>query len=78
MPISLTQFRANLYKIVDQAIDTGIPVVIERKGTKIKLVPDKKKNKLDNLIKHPGTIVCDADELVHIDWSHEWKGKNQL
>ena len=78
MSLSLTQLRANLYKIVDQIIETGVPVEIERKGIKIKLVPMPKKKKLDNLAKHPGTISCDPDDIVHIDWSHEWKGKGEL
>lgn len=75
MPISLTQLRANLYKIVDQVIATGVPIEIERKGIKIKLVPEKNKKKLANLVKHPETIIGDPQEIVHMDWSHEWKGK---
>ena len=78
MTISLTQLRNNLYKIVDQTIATGIPVEIVRKGVKIKLMPVKTKKKLDNLIKHPGTIKGDPEKIVHLDWSHEWKGKKLL
>jgi ribosome maturation protein Sdo1 len=78
MTISLTQLRENLYKIVDEAIATGIPVEIERKGVKIKLVPEKKKSKLANLVKHPGTIKVDPEDIVHLDWSHEWKGKKAI
>lgn len=75
MSLSLTQLRANLYKIVDQVIATGVPVEIERNGIKVKLVPERKRSKLDNLVKHPGTIKGDPEELVHMDWSKEWKGK---
>lgn len=49
MTISLTQLRTDLYKIVDQVIETGIPVEIEQRG----------QNKLTNLTPHPGTIIGD-------------------
>jgi prevent-host-death family protein len=75
MTISLTHLRANLYKIVDQVIETGVPIEIERNGTIIKLVPIQKKKKLDNLTKHSSVLSVDPEEIVHIDWSHEWKGK---
>lgn len=72
MHISLTQLRANLYKVVDEVIATGKPVEIERKGVIVKLVPEYPKKKLENLVKHPGTLVGDPDEIVHMDWSAEW------
>lgn len=78
MAITLTQLRTNLYKIVDHAIATGIPVEINRNGVKIKLIPEKKKGKLANLVKHPKAITGDLDDLIHIDWSSKWKGKNDL
>ena len=78
MALSLTQLRADLYHLVDQVIVTGIPLEIERKGVKIKLVLEKKKSKLDNLVKHPGTIKGNPDDIVHIDWSHEWKGEKNI
>lgn len=76
MSLSLTEFRANLYKIVDQVIETGVPIEIERKGIKIRLVPEKKKSKLERLVKHPGAIKGDSESLVHIDWSSEWEDKS--
>lgn len=76
MAMSLTKLRANLYKIVDQVIATGIPIEIERKGVIIKLVTVKKRSKLSNLRKHPGTLIGDPEKIVYIDWSNEWnKGK---
>jgi antitoxin (DNA-binding transcriptional repressor) of toxin-antitoxin stability system len=75
MPLSITKLRANLYKIIDQVILTGVPVEVERHGIRVKLVPQNKKSKLDNLVKHPDAISVDPDSLVHIDWSKEWKGK---
>ena len=72
MKLSLTKARADLYKIVDRVLETGVPVEIERRGRKIRIVPVRPKSKLDNLLKHPGTIVGDPEEIVHLDWSEEW------
>lgn len=75
MIVSITKLRENLYKIIDQVIETGIAVEIERKGVKLKIVPQKKISKLENLKKHPDTINGDPNDLIHINWSKEWKGK---
>ena len=50
-PISLTALRSQLFKIVDRVIETGMPVEIERKGHKLKIVLEEKKSKFDNLAK---------------------------
>ena len=76
MPISLTKLRADLYKIVDQVIDTGLPVDIERNGKKVRIIALEKKSKLANIKPHPGTIVGNPDELIHLDWSSEWEKDN--
>ena len=71
MRLSLTKVRSDLYKIVDRVLETGVPVEIERRGRKIRIVPVREKSKLDNLVKRPGTIVGDPEEIVHMDWSDE-------
>jgi prevent-host-death family protein len=70
--ISLTKMRSDLYKIMDRVLDTGVPVEIERRGRKIRIIPVPPKSKLDNLVKRPGTIIGDPEEIVHLDWSDEW------
>ncbi len=70
--LSLTKMRSDLYKIMDRVLDTGVPVEIERRGRKIRIVPVPPKSKIDNLVKRPGTIIGDPEEMVHMDWSDEW------
>ena len=77
MKISLTRLRADLYKIVDQVIASGIPVEVNRHGKTIKIISVDTKSKLDNLKPHPGTIIGDPNDLVHMDWSAEWSGGDQ-
>ncbi len=71
-PLSLTKVRADLYKIVDRVLETGNPVEIERRGKKVRIVPVRPASKLDSLVKRPGTLVGDPEDVVHMDWSGEW------
>jgi len=64
-PISLTFLRSNLFRIVDNVIKTGIPVEIERKGRKLKIVLEEKRSKLDYL-ETRDCIVGDPDDLVDL------------
>ena len=72
MPIKATRLRQNLYHILDDVLDTGVPVEIERKGKILKIVTNQA-IKLDNLEKHD-VLKVDAEEIVHLDWSQEWSG----
>lgn len=73
MSISATELRANIYKLIDQVIETGVPLQIERNGHVVMLVAEKPPSKLSKLVPNPGFIVGDPDDLVHMDWSGEWK-----
>jgi len=75
-PISLTALRNNLFKIVDQVIQTGNPVLLERKGQKLKIVLEEKKSKLENLKSHD-CITGDPDDLVQVKVG-EWHETNHL
>jgi len=75
-PVSLTALRNNLFKIVDQVIRTGNPVIVERKGHELKIVLEEKKSKLKNLKFHD-CIVGDPDDLVKLKVG-EWRDTNNL
>jgi hypothetical protein len=38
MKRSLTEVRQNLFQLADQVVDTGVPVEIERRGVRLRLV----------------------------------------
>lgn len=73
MPLTATELRGNIYKILDQVIESGIPVEIERRGTILKIVPAVPRNKLDNLKPRDDYLQVDPEELVHLDWYEEWR-----
>lgn len=78
MSMSLTELRANLYRVIDQVIKSGQAIEIKRKGHIVRIVPGEKKNKLANLAPHPDVINGDPEDLVHIDWSDEWREDDNL
>lgn len=71
--ILLTSLRKNLFRIIDEVIKTGVPVEIERKGHRLKIIAEDKKDKFDNLIVRK-CVVGNPDDLVHIkaaQWNEE-------
>ncbi len=73
MPMTASQLRQDIYRALDQVIETGIPLEIERKGKILRIVPEEPRKKLDNLKRRDGYLLCDPEEIVHMDWSQEWR-----
>jgi hypothetical protein len=71
MPITASKLRENVYRILDEAIETGKPVEVVRKGTVLTIVPPKRVSRLDNLKKRK-VFVGDVEDIIHMDWSKEW------
>ena len=73
MAITTSELRQDIFRILDSVIELGRPISVKRKGQIIQLVPEKKKNKLDNLKVHRFSDEP-LEAFDHIDWSHEWTG----
>jgi len=67
-----SRLRANLYRILDRVLESGEPVEIERKGRRLRIISEQT-GKLDSLRPHPDYLQVPRDELVHVDWSDEWR-----
>jgi hypothetical protein len=72
MSLTPSKLRENLYSILDQVLETGVPVEIRRRGKLLKIVPAEPRSKLANLERR-SYLRTDPEELVHLDWSHEWR-----
>lgn len=71
--MTLTELRSNLYKEIDHLIETGIPLEIERKGHRIKIILDEPRpSKLSKLISRSNIINGDPEDIIHNDWLEEW------
>jgi prevent-host-death family protein len=71
MPITATELRRNVYRILDEAIASGVPVEVVRKGQVVRLVPKPVVSKLDRLKKR-SVFVGDPDDILDINWLDEW------
>jgi len=71
-PISATELRAKIYRILDQIIETGKAQEISRNGMRLLIIPaEVRKLRLEELPKRQA-ITCSADELVDTSWEQEW------
>lgn len=73
MTISASDLRQNIYRLLDEVLETGVPLEIERRGRTLRIVPADPRSKLDRIIGRDDFIVGDPEELVHLDWSDEWR-----
>lgn len=73
MAITASELRQNVYRLLDNVLNTGTPLEIERGGRHLRIVPVEGSSKLSRLTAHAGTIPGDPEELVELDWSGEWR-----
>lgn len=73
MARSASELRQNIYRLLDEVLETGRPLEIERKGRRLRIIPVEAASRLDRLVPHPDAIVGDPDELISIDWSEHWR-----
>lgn len=75
--LTASRLRANVYRVLDQVLETGVPVEIERHGRRLRILPvsagtSRTVSKLARL-KPRRYLRCPPEALVHIDWSREWR-----
>ena len=73
MTITASRLRANVYKVLDEVLETGKPVEIARRGQRLRIVPVAPAGRLERLVRRPRYLKVDADEIVHLDWSDQWR-----
>jgi len=73
MPVKVTDLRANLYQLLDRVLQTGEVLEVNRNGRILRILPAVPRKKIERLTPHSGDIVGDPDDLVHLDWSGEWR-----
>jgi prevent-host-death family protein len=66
-----TELRANIYQLLDEVLNTGVPLEIKKGDRKLRIIPVEKVDKFQNLVPRPGVIAGDPEELVQIRWENE-------
>jgi hypothetical protein len=72
MKVTASKLRENVYRILDQVLQSGTPIEIKRKGRTLKIIREDSPQKTSRLIKRK-IIRGSPQQLIHLDWSKEWK-----
>ncbi len=73
MRVTASQLRADVYRILDRAIEAGEVVEIDRRGVIVRLVPPSARSWVEALPRRDGVISGDPGDLAAIDWSTSWR-----
>lgn len=83
MKMTASQLRANVYKLLDQVLETKKPIEIERHGQILRIVPPGYssenvkykpiKTKFSSVKDRTSIYKCDPEELFQNDWLKYWK-----
>lgn len=77
MRLTASSLRADVYRILDRVLATGVPALIERRGKMLQIVPVETAGKTANLAAR-NYLAVDPEELVSVDWSGAWDGERAL
>jgi hypothetical protein len=69
--VTPTELRANIYKLLDEVLETSVPLEIKKGNKRLRIVPVEQVQKLQNLISRPDVIQGDPEDLVGIGWEKE-------
>lgn len=69
--ITPTELRTNIYKLLDEVLQTGVPIEIKRGDRILRIVPIEKQDKFQNLIPRPEAISGNPEDLVGLKWEDE-------
>lgn len=76
MSLTASKLRENVYRILDEVLATGTPVEVERNGRLLRIVPVEAlsgSTALGRWVERPDAVTGDPEDLVHLDWSAEWR-----
>jgi prevent-host-death family protein len=69
--VTPTELRADIYNLLDEVLDTGIPLEIKKANRRLIIMPVAKVDKLKNLVARPELIQGDPEDLININWETE-------
>lgn len=73
MAVSASRLRQDIYRLLDEVLETGVPLEIERKGRRLRIVPAQPVSRVAQLEPHPDAFVGDIDDILTIDWMAAWR-----
>ena len=67
--ITTTELRGNTCQILDEILNTGVPVKISKGDRKLVIAPLESTDKLRNLRKRKHVIKGNPEDLVNFTWA---------
>lgn len=69
--LSYTEVKQTFEHVLEEVVSTAVPVRFEFKGSVLTICVVEETDKLARLEPHPGCLVGDPEDIVHLDWSGE-------
>jgi hypothetical protein len=73
--ITTSALRADIYKILDEVLETGVAVQIDRKGRKLKIVAEQELSNVARFTVANDLVIGDTQEIADIGWENEWSAE---
>jgi hypothetical protein len=70
--LTASKLRENIYSMLDEVLDTGIPLEVVRRGKTSRIVSGERPSKLARLKKRD-CIAGDPEQIRKIDWLRPWR-----
>jgi prevent-host-death family protein len=71
--VTPTELRANIYQLLDEVLQTGLPIEIKKGERRLRIVPVERQDKFQILASRPDVIQGDPEDLVTLKWEGEAK-----
>ena len=71
--IPLNYFLSNTEILLKKIVESNTSIEVQFDEKKIIIALSEHANKLKRLKRHEGCIVGDPEDIVHLDWSGEWR-----
>ncbi|MCP4421225.1 MAG: type II toxin-antitoxin system Phd/YefM family antitoxin [Chloroflexi bacterium] len=69
--VTPTELRGNIYNLMEEVLNTGIPLEVIKGGRKLRIISVEQVNKFRNLVPRPNIIQGDPETLIDINWEEE-------
>ena len=69
--VTATELRTNIYHLLDEVLQSGLPIEVKRGDRKLRIVPVEKADKLQSLLHRSDVIQGDPEDLVALSWESE-------
>lgn len=66
--VTVTELRRNIFNLLEEVLDTGIPLEIDKGGRRLRIAPVEPVDKFANFEPIPNLLKGDPEDIVHIEW----------